>query len=158
MRRHTALAVAFLLTAAPAASEVNDLERFKLWNDCRPMDLLVEPLQNDESDINLTKDAIDVAARGRLRAARLYSDDPDKTAEAYLYVMVTVKDSATTVGIAYHKAVQDLATNLSGLLGTWRVISTGPHGQDRTIIVSNVARLTGKFIDEYLRVNEDACK
>ena len=161
MRRHACLwlVATLLLTAASAlAGEVSDIDRFELWNRCRPMDLVVEPLQHDEPDIDLTKDAIEAAAQGRLRAAHIYSEDPDETAEAYLYVLVVVKSSAVSVGIAYYKVIQDLATNIWAPSVTWWVISTGVHGQDWNFIVSNVTRLTDKFIDEYLRVNEDDCE
>ena len=51
-----------------------------------------------------------------------------------------------------------LATGLDNRAKTWDVASTGTHGQDPNFILSSVAQETDKFIDEYLRVNADACK
>ena len=75
MRRYTVLwiAAALLLTTASAsADEVSDYDRFQLWNECHPMRLLVEDLPDGATAIDLTKDAIEIATRSRLRAARLY--------------------------------------------------------------------------------------
>ena len=47
---------------------------------------------------------------------------------------------------------------LFGPASTWDTGSTGTHGNDPSYILSSVVRHTDKFIDEYLRVNESACK
>ncbi len=41
---------------------------------------------------------------------------------------------------------------------TWGVGSTGTHSRNPNFILSSVSQHTDKFIDEYLRVNADACK
>ena len=122
------------------------------------MQLVVEELSNDATTLALTKDAITVAARSRLRAARLYSEDTAATAWSYLYVNVNVFGSAHGIGVDYNKDVRDIATMLEFQATTWRVGGMGTHGPNPNFILLSVARHTDEFIDEYLRVNADACK
>ena len=90
MRRTTAtwLLAAFLLSASSASAEedVSDVDRFKLWNACRPVDLIVEGLSDDAGKIDLRREDIETAVRARLRSARIY----DENADPYLYVNVNV--------------------------------------------------------------------
>ena len=161
MRRNLGpwLAAALLLTAASAsAGAVSDFDRFQLWNECRAMRLVVESLPNDATAIGLTEDSIEVAVRSRLRAARLYTDDYAEVARSSLYAKVNVLGPAFNTALEYWKAVRDLATGLEYQATAWEVGSTGTHGQDSNYILSTVAKYTDKFIDEYLRVNADACK
>ena len=72
-RRRTCLwlvAASLLATASASTEEVSHYDRFQLWNDCRPMDLVVQSLSDDAADIGLVEDAIEIAARSLLRAAR----------------------------------------------------------------------------------------
>ena len=153
------LAAACLFVAASAsAGEVSNSDRFGLWNDCRPMFLLVEEPGDGATAIGLTQDEIIVAVRSRLRAARIYSEDFDETALSLFYVNVNVLRSAYGIRVEYKKIVEDLATFLVRDATTWKTGSTGTHGRDPNFILSHVARYTDKFIDEYLRVNANACK
>ena len=159
MRRYTVLAAALLLTVASAsADEVSDYERFQLWNECRPMRLSVERLPKDAATIDLTTGAIEITVRSRLRAARLYSNDGPDDAGTYLYVNVNVVNPAYGINVEYRKFVKDFATTLAYRTTTWEVGLTGTHGQDSNSVLSSVAHSTDLFIDEYLRVNADACK
>ena len=57
MRHHVSLylAAALLFTATSASStDVSDYDRFRLWNDCRPMDLLVEDPGDEATAIDVT--------------------------------------------------------------------------------------------------------
>ena len=149
-----------MLTAAASASAdvVSDYDRFQLWNECRPMSLVVEDLSDDATAIDLTEDAIKIAVRSRLRAARLYSEDGGEAAWADLYINALVVGPAFSIGIYYYKFVWDIATKLEFQTPTWRRGSTGTHGVDSNYILSSVAQDADAFIDEYLRVNADACK
>ena len=75
-----------------------------------------------------------------------------------MYINVNVAGRAYGIGVKYRKNVRDLATGLVFLTTTWNTGSTGTHGKDSNYVLSNVAQLADKFIDEYLRVNVDACK
>ena len=70
------LPLAALLASAAAGQDAGikqSLERFKLFNACRPMELVVEGLRDGAADIGLAKGALQAAAESRLRAARLYT-------------------------------------------------------------------------------------
>ena len=121
--------------------------------------MLIGPkLSDDATSIGLTKDAIEVAARSRLRAARLYTEDLDEAALSFLVIQVDVGSDAFSVRIAYGKRKRDLATGLELVAMSWDGGSIGTHGRDSSYILSTVAQHTDKFIDEYLRVNTDSCK
>ncbi len=163
MRQHTGpwLAAAFLFTAASASAvEESDItrsmDRFKLWDDCRPVGLLVEDLSEEAIGLGLTVEAIEIAVRSRLRSARLYSENPFW--RTYLYINVNVVSVASNIGVGYHKRVTDLSSMEVSLATTWDVGITGTHGGDSIGIMSVVSQQTDRFIDEYLRVNADACE
>ena len=161
MRRHASvlITVALLLAAAPAsAAEVSDYDRFQLWNDCKSTRLIVEDMSDDATSIGLTSDAIEVAVRSRLRAARIYSEDYVETEFTYLYANVNVVGRAFSTSIKYQKFVFDQASMLEYTAPTWYLDATGTHSRDSNYILSWVAQLTDEFIDEYLRVNAEACE
>ena len=156
MRRLTlptlALAIG-LASPAGAAETVTQRDRFELWNGCRPMGLIVENLSKAATDIGLTTTAIEVAARSRLRSARLYAD----ASEPLLWISVTAVSTAHAVIVGYHKWVKDEASDITEIAMTWFVGSAGLHGRSAPNVLSVVTGFTDKFIDEYLRVNADAC-
>lgn len=136
------------------AEEVTDSDRFQLWNNCQPMDLLVEDVDDDGAQIGLTRESIEVAVRSRLRSARLY--DPDAT--EYLYVSATVIPHAFTVDAEYSKWLYDARIDDQGYAATWSWGSVGKHDNNKGYILSDVSEMTDQFIDDYLRVNSDACE
>lgn len=153
---------ALLATVTPVhADDVQariSLDRFRLWNACQPIDLLVEPLDDDAAKMGLTREAITTAVRSRLRAARLYSSGTGP----YLYVVINAlpprgRDGGTAVSISlrFTKPVFDRISGRHGPARTW---DTGAVGWgDAAYILSGVSQLMDEFIDEYLRVNESAC-
>ena len=154
------LIAAFLVASASAGAEIDenagiDLDRFGLWNECSPIHLAVSNLSEDAATIGLAKDTIEVAVRSRLRAARLYSTTESV---ALLLVRVNVVGLAYTVNFDYLKVVTDYATKIKLMATTWDAVGTGTHGQSADYILATVARHTDVFIDEYLRVNADACE
>lgn len=134
---------------------VTNLDRFKLWNDCKPTNLVVEGLGDDAKEISLAVGDIEVSARSRLRAARIYT--ASETANSYLYIRVNVGSSVFSIDQDYKKQTQDLASGWSNYATTWESGSFGSHGGDASYILSRLSRHVDEFIDEYLRVNEMAC-
>ena len=55
--------------------DVSSLERFSLFDNCSPMDLVVEGLHPAALEIGLTDASIQAALESRLRSARLYDSD-----------------------------------------------------------------------------------
>ena len=161
MRRYTVLwiAAALLLAATSApADEVEDYDRFQLWNGCKPMKLLVEETNDEGIVIGLTTEKIGIAVRSRLRAARLYSEDRGKTGWAELYVNVNTSNRAMNLSLYYKKLSKESGAGLIYPAITWITGAVGTHSNDLNYILSSVSQYTDEFIDEYLRVNADACK
>ena len=161
MRRHTApwLLAAFLLSASSASSEeVTDQDRFDLWNHCAPVELVVDTLSEDAIDIGLTQSAITVSVRSRLRAARLYASEDYEALWSILYIDTNVVSNAFNASVQYMKLVDDIASDLGSWASTWGKAFLGTHGRDPDYILSSVSLLIDLFIDEYLRVNADACQ
>ena len=122
----TTVALAFLLAAPLGAAEKNtDDDLFELWHGCYSMSLGV--FSQGASDIGLTEQAITVAVRSKLRAARLYNADPGTP---FLFVRVNVVGVAFHVSVDYIKWVEDSASGVSRPARTWERLSTGTHRLD----------------------------
>ena len=127
------------------------LDRFSLFNKCRPVSLSVTLPGDAPGD--LVKRAR-IAAESRLRSARLLSTN----ARSLLEVQVNVVDRAFSVDVRYGKLMRDLETGLVGLAGLWGTGATGVYsGLDAGFIVSSVAEKVDEFLADYLRVNDAAC-
>ncbi len=160
MRQHAGLlwlaAVVFLASPA-AAEEIDAFDRFTLWTGCQPMDLIVELLE-DRAAFELTKDAVLTIVRSRLRAARIYDDaSPD----SFLGVEVVIARNKPghqiyLVSFKYYKLMTDAASGVESLASAWDEVRFG-FG-NHVFVLSIVSKYTDKFIDEYLRVNRDACE
>lgn len=163
MRRQAGpwLAAAVLLAAASAsAGVVSDYDRFRLWNDCTPLRVAMLEHSEEARKIGLTDKALVTAVRSRLRAARLYSEK-----EVYpplmLGVDVTVGEGGLfNISVELHKYFRDDLNDIDGrwLSVTWRSGSFGTHGGNASYVISVLSEHMDTFIDEYLRVNEDACE
>ena len=137
------------------AQDVSAFDRFKLFNECGPMNLSVEDYGDDadRSDIGLTVDRIQTMAESRLRAARLYN----ATALPYLYVNVNVAKRGYSVDVDYNKVVYDAVSGETNYAKTWTTGGTGTHVGDAGFILQGLSEHLDRFILAYLRVNEDAC-
>ena len=135
-------------------SEVNPTDRFQLFNECRPMSLIVEGLPTAAAEIGLNKASIQAAVESRLRSARLYSEDR----VPYLYVAVNVVEMAFNISLDYNKLVDDPASDVTGPAALWKSSALGTHGGDSSYILSSISGIMDGFLVEYLRVNESACK
>ena len=129
--------------------------RFKLYNHCNPMDLVIEALPAAAKKIGLTKEDVQVAVESRLRSARLYSSEPQSS---FFYVNLNVIGSSFNIMLQFNKEVYDPASNNTRPTATWVEGTTGTHSGDGGYILSSLSRLIDKFLVEYLRVNEDACE
>ena len=142
------VAVALVLAASTeAADKVTDSDRFQLWNACRPMGLVVEKLSEDATAIGLTREAVSVAVRSRLRAARMYRAGGGVP---FLGARVAVVGSAFDILVNYAKWLNDPVSGVSRGATTWSTGSTGTHGRNVSYILSSVSQHVDKFIDEYL--------
>ena len=151
------LPLAVLLAPTGAGQDAaSRIERFELFNACRPMILVVERPSSRAAEISLTEEALQVAAESRLRAARLYTEDHERANFAFLYVHVNVAGPAFSSSVRYRKKVTD-EFGITSTASTWEESSHGMHGKDAGYIVSNLSRHLDRFLAAYLRVNESAC-
>ena len=137
----------------PSLAAGQEVDRFELFADCEPMDLLIENLPEDAAEIGLTEDSIRAAAESRLRSARLYSE----ASSQYLYINVNVVGAAYSARLQYEKFVFDPLSGFSSMATTWNNGSTGTYGRDSGFILSDVSQHLDRFLVEFLRVNEAAC-
>ena len=143
--------VALTTTGQDIETRIN---RFQLFNNCKPMNLAVEDLTDAAAEIDLTRERLVLAAESRLRGARLYTED---SGQPHLYLNVHVYGPAFSISLMYRKHVRDLASSEVNVATTWRVGATGTHGGGAEFIVSRVSGYLDRFLTEYLRVNEAAC-
>ncbi len=62
------------------------------------------------------------------------------------------------VSFEYMKPITDWNTKQGYGSPTWQQGETGIHGGSSNYILDKVRNYTDQFIDEYLRVNDGACK
>ncbi|MCY4206434.1 MAG: hypothetical protein OXD29_00580 [Roseovarius sp.] len=151
------IALVALLLLAPAAwsyeTTKKEIDKFQLWNNCRPMRLVIAMDDSDAARIGLTRKDIESAVRSRLRVARLYDEDADNA----LYIELIVTEHAFGISWRYYKEVKDKYSTYS-LAPTWQRGFAGSHGEGGgSFILSDTPKRVDFFIDEYLRVNESGC-
>jgi len=150
------LTFSLLLFLIPMSGQaVEELQRFKLFNNCQNIKLVVEDLNEDAKKIKLTREAIINFVESRLRSARIY----DENGLACLYVNINVVGNAYSIKTSFHKYVMSYGE--SGMATTWDTASTGMHGSNATskgFILSNLSEQIDIFIVEYLRVRQKHCK
>ena len=150
------------LAQEPPAS-LSDLDAFKLWNECAPVELIVERLPDFAADIGLTEERIQTLAESRLRVARLY-DAAMLAFTPYLYVRVSVlvsesgRGGAFNIEVSFKRYLFNAVSGSTGFAATWEAGSFGTHGGDADFILQGVSGYLDEFILEYLRVNETACQ
>ena len=179
------IAVAMIVLAASAAAEkprdtrefatelASRIERFFLWNDCRPMRAGAD-LWSDDAESNLPKNGmlremerslgtslfglshgtVISTIHDRLQAAHLHDD----RASTRLHIHVRVSGEALRIEVGYTKPVLDLASRERFYAETWSSRSNHAHESDGGHVLSLVIKDVGRFIDEYLRVNRDSCE
>ncbi len=146
-----------LLLAVPAEAEkVTGLDRFQLWNDCKPLYLVVETMHEDAADIGLMRESVEAAVRSRLRGARLY--DPEVPTKPILLTKVSVVGTAVHITLELKKLVIDVASGRTNFATTGKYRVLGTHGRNSGNVLSKLSEMMDQFIDDYLRVNASACK
>ena len=121
--------LALALTIAPV-QDVTDYDRFQLFSNCEPMNLLIfgfSDANKNEEEIGLTEERVQFAMESRLRSARLYTSDRSRP---YLSVSVSVVSRAFSISLKYSKKMRGLAAGHTGLASAWDRRITGTHGKD----------------------------
>jgi hypothetical protein len=146
------LVLTLALAGSASGSQVDEersreSERFRLFNACEPMSLVA--IVFDQG----LRERVETMAESRLRAARLYDTDADRSAVSSLLVIEIfgVVAEAEVVLLSYHKPVRGSFSERWFLAKTWDV-----NGMYRDS-VQGLSELLDRFVLEYLRVNEAAC-
>ena len=146
--------------------ELSPNDRFKFFNACRPMVLLVgvEVPGDDAIKVGLITERLQAAAESRLRAARLYTEksasDMRDEGGAILSVIANVQDEKDADGLAvyawkleYWKLVTD-EFGVSAYAVTWENTVFAAGGvEEANYIVSDVLLALDLFIAAYLVTN-----
>ena len=130
------------------------LQRFKLFNNCMPINLVAEDLSDDAKAIGLTTVRLHMAVESRLRSARLYQE---AFSVSYLYANITVVGRAFSIALEFNKELYDPRTDTGFPATTWKSRGGGMHGNDGRYVVSLLSEYVNRFLVDYLRVNEAAC-
>lgn len=147
-------------------------ERFQLWNYCYPVSVdlvtgLIKPYVAD-----LEKEEVETTIRSRLQNVQLYI--PEHSSTSILRLVLEVESETFTIETAYIKMVKDIASGESAFVKTWErnflpeehegnlsdgasLVRTKRHNKDKQYILYWVSKYVDKFIEEYMRVNSDAC-
>lgn len=146
-------------------------DRFELWNHCLPVtvDLRTNYIGAFVSDLEIEE--VEATIRSRLQNEQLYNPEP--SVSSILHLGLNVEPETFTIKTAYIKPVTDLASGVSALVKTWEqywlpeeqeklngdlsLISVKRHNKDKGYVLYWVSKYVDKFIEEYLRVNADAC-
>ena len=137
-RKMTATVFALLallgVTATGQEDNTTGFQRFQLLNNCAPMRLTVETLNEDAEVIGLNHGALTVCG-GKQIAQRAGAYDQPRRPD--LYVNVNVVGAAFAIFLSYNKTLFDPASGLTLDATTWYVGSAGTHGRDAQYIVSS---------------------
>ena len=137
-------------------------DTFQLWNKCAPIWLFVGGLPDDTADIDLTKERVHTLAESRLRVARLYGGVVLGLPFLQVGIGVPVSENrrsgAFVVHVSFHKFVHDDISDHYEYAATWDTWNYGIHSGDADYILQAVSEQVDRFILEYLRVNETACR
>lgn len=144
-----------------ASAPVDFLDRFDLFTWCSPVQLAVR-VKDYGDDLDLEEDDVARAVRSRLRGARIYSPDSESPNSEQFTPRLAVVIQA--VGLAFSIRVGLVLPVERTDLGGWREVTTwatgslGTHSGDGSYVLGILSRRMDEFIDEYLRVNDEACQ
>ena len=168
------IALVFLIAFLPIQARAQDeelsqdeidrlqahMDRFNLFNDCQPINLVVKDVDSETSTTGLTNERILTMIESRLRAARIYGSKKS----SYLHVDVGASTQSVSgvfiyrVYISFRKLLYDPITDLRSTAITWISVRFGTHdGEVGLIDVSVMQSLSeriDRFVLEYLREND----
>ena len=141
----------------------------KLWNNC---DFVFFDVFLHEGDarrglhkdkiLGLEKDVIETLVRSKFQDAGLFQSDDELRAYSSPYFIVRLEDHKSILSISFEfkKIVADVTIGpiVTGPATTWELRGTGNHGGNAGRVLSAVLDGVGKFIEEYLFVNHNACR
>ena len=142
-------------------------DRFDLWNSCKPMGVsgthnnflgsLTSNFFSTPEIMDFVREEIYSMAERRLTAARLY----ESSSETSVFIRLDIFNNEILVSVNYAKPLLDEASGLTHRTTTWEKRTVVPYARgsqfERLAIKGVVSEFIDAFIDDYLRVNTDAC-
>lgn len=127
---------------------------FGLFTECALVRVIPSITGEEATEIGLTGDRIETMGESRLRAARLWSEQPTTT---FLAIGVAVFRGGYAYDMTFYRSVP--LNGVYGYVGTWRRPrdfgpAIGTHGGDAGFIVQRLSESLDEFVLEYLRANE----
>ena len=166
LKAENALTATKAESAGKAFITQNEQERFELWNSCLPVRLYVsvgEVLAPDALSPSNLHPKVEAVARSMLQDAGLYDPSSVNLVSPALYLLLTLDFDEFEIHTSYRKRVADNVTGELGYIIAW-TLDYGPHfairrkhNTDPEYLLHWVAKHTDRFIEEYRRVNADAC-
>ena len=133
-------------------------ERFMLFTKCAPVPVIVAKFPHSALKSGVTEKFIRNVVESRLRSARLYRDIKDAPSlSPLLNLEVRMVGRAFWVSLELHKRLIDPWSAKVGIAPTWGSTALGLN-LDKETILSQISQFMDDFLNEYLRVNEEACR
>ena len=146
-----------------AITEYLNPERFQLGNECASIGVTVEHFSRTEhaEQIGLDKEVIETTVKNILRGSQIYAEKKVPG----LLVQVDVGDSNFYMGVFFVDIVdrqwwiegEGLVPYATGPAATWFKAGLMPHLGDPYTVLHGITLFIERFVDEYLRVNAEAC-
>ena len=136
-------------------------ELFRLWANCVKVLPVVAVEVTDEKLPIVKKEGLKNLLENRLRSAGIYSD---KSMSPSLYLYVHSVRGGHSISLSFRQLVtreifwNDIDIKVRDVTTTWNIGSTGTHDGDPQFVRFIASEQVDKFIAEYLRVNESACR
>ena len=150
-----ALVISGLYAVEPAAAPPPSAnsERFRLWNECRPMKVLLTVRHQTDGTKIVEGRTLWTSVRDTLQAAGLYSRESWEV----VHTKAIVRKSVFTLTVEFRKAVEDHASLETGLSATWSAVVTEEYGGEPDRIIATLALVVDRFLKKYRTVNASAC-
>ncbi len=168
------IAISAALAAPANAGQVSHLERFQLWNECRPLNLIVKhefSIFVPEELRELAKRRIKPMVRRRLQAARIYgSEDRSTFVQEEPVLSISLEEllgrrdwrsrpyGDSRSGIEFNKRLHDPLSGKSFESPTWSVDRSHSSDADEDEIMLAMSEMIDTFTGHYLRVNASMCQ
>ena len=157
------LAALCLPVTAEGQSWQNRSLRFELYTGCAPLGLHV--VMAAEGVPGLTRSAVEIAARSRLRGARIFGgllgpNDLRERESPVLRVSIMGYEpvNSFSIQLVLYKPVRDTLSGASGMAITWQgIVAVGHHAGNGGYVLQSHAQRMDEFIDQYLAANDRAC-
>ena len=151
--------LALLMLAAPCIAQTDDpelIKRFQLFANCRPMRVFVV-VALDRATFDDLESQMRAVVEKRMKAARLLATEHVPIPALYVEIDGW-QGYAFNVKLAFRKWLYDPISNTTWLGAAWLSSGIGmTDGTNPDPIFTAVNRHMDLFLEQYMRVNQEAC-